>query len=238
MYDCMSIISYTFSLIRTLDFWKRKWNSGLNVSIKRVRNSLRQWTNGHSHHRLVDGARLIACHYSDAIMSAMASQISRVTSVYSTICSGAYQRKHKKSASLACVRGIHWSCTDEFPHKGPVTRKMFPFDDVIVWRFAFISLSKDIPAWKKYVSFPGIDTVTSNYWSQDPANIDKLDAIDIRFVYVSIVALCSNVCPSVWRRGLSDDERRQKKCDISSGVAYYLGIRLLSWINWEYGMYK
>ena len=38
-------------------------------------------------------------------------------------------KKHQSSASLACVRGIHrWPVTS--PHKGPVTQKMFPFDDV------------------------------------------------------------------------------------------------------------
>ena len=50
----------------------------------------------------------------------------------STVCSGADQRKHQSSASLAFVRGIHrWPVNS--PHKGPVTRKMFPFDDVIMW---------------------------------------------------------------------------------------------------------
>ena len=45
--------------------------------------------------------------------------------------SGAGQRKHQSSASLAFVRKIHqWSVNS--PHKGPVTRKMFPFDDVIM----------------------------------------------------------------------------------------------------------
>ena len=40
-------------------------------------------------------------------------------------------RKHQRSASLAFVRGIHrWQV--DFPHKGPVTRKMFPFDDGIM----------------------------------------------------------------------------------------------------------
>ena len=39
-------------------------------------------------------------------------------------------RKHQISASLAFVRGIHWSQVDS-PHKRPVTRKMFPFDDII-----------------------------------------------------------------------------------------------------------
>ena len=42
-----------------------------------------------------------------------------------------YQRKHQSSASLAFVRWIHrWPVNS--PHKGPVTRKMFPFDDVIM----------------------------------------------------------------------------------------------------------
>ena len=60
------------------------------------------------------------------IMSAMASQIAHVSIVNSTVCSGADQRKHQSSASLAFVRGIHrWSVNS--PHKGPVTRKMFPF---------------------------------------------------------------------------------------------------------------
>ena len=64
-------------------------------------------------------------------MSAMGSQIASVSIVCSTVCSGADQRKHQSSASLAFVRGIHrWPVNS--PHKGPVTRKMFPFDDVIV----------------------------------------------------------------------------------------------------------
>ena len=46
-------------------------------------------------------------HYSDVIMSAMASQITGVSIVCSTICSSADQRKYKSSASLAVVRGIH-----------------------------------------------------------------------------------------------------------------------------------
>ena len=40
-------------------------------------------------------------------------------------------RKYQSSASLAFVRGIHrWPVNS--PHKWPVTRKMFPFDDVIM----------------------------------------------------------------------------------------------------------
>ena len=72
-------------------------------------------------------------HYSDVIMATMASQITSLTIVYSTAYSGADQRKHQSSASLAFVRGIHrWLVNS--PHKRPVTRKMFPFDAVIMWK--------------------------------------------------------------------------------------------------------
>ena len=70
-------------------------------------------------------------HYSDIIMSTMASQITSVTIVYSTVYSGTDQRKHQSSISLAFVQGIHWWPVNS-PHKGPVTRKMFPFDEVIM----------------------------------------------------------------------------------------------------------
>ena len=63
-------------------------------------------------------------------MSAVASQITSLTIVYSTVDSDADQRKHQSSASLAFVRGIHRGPVNP-PHKWPVPRKMFPFDDVI-----------------------------------------------------------------------------------------------------------
>ena len=72
-----------------------------------------------------------AVHYSDVIMTSMASLIASFTTVYSTAYSGADQTKHQSSASLAFVRGIHrWAVNS--PHKRPVTQKMFPFDDVII----------------------------------------------------------------------------------------------------------
>ena len=64
-------------------------------------------------------------------MGTVASQITSLTIVYSTVYSGAYQRKHQSSASLAFVRGIHRGPVNS-PHKWQVTRKMFPFDDVIM----------------------------------------------------------------------------------------------------------
>ena len=65
-------------------------------------------------------------------MSAMAYQITSRTIAYSTVYSGADQRKHQSSASLAFVMGIHRWPVNTLP-KGPVTRKMFPFDNVIMF---------------------------------------------------------------------------------------------------------
>ena len=46
-------------------------------------------------------------HYNDVIMTTIASQITSLTVVYSTVYSDADQRNHQSSASLAFVRGIH-----------------------------------------------------------------------------------------------------------------------------------
>ena len=59
------------------------------------------------------------------------SQTISLLIVCSPICSGADQRNHQSSVSLAIIRGIHWWQVDS-PHKGPVMRKMFPFDDIIM----------------------------------------------------------------------------------------------------------
>ena len=55
-----------------------------------------------------------------------------LTIVYSTVYSDAYQRKHQSPASLAFVGGIHREPVNS-PPKWPVTRKMIPFDDVIMY---------------------------------------------------------------------------------------------------------
>ena len=78
-------------------------------------------------------------------MSTIASQITSLTIVYSTVYSGADQSKRQSSASLAFVWGIHRSPVNS-PHKWPVTRKMFPFDDVIIRSGENVSMS-----WCQYV---------------------------------------------------------------------------------------
>ena len=63
-------------------------------------------------------------------MGATTSRITSLRIVYSAVYSDADQRKHQSSASLVFARWIHrWPVNS--PHKWPVTRIMFPFDDVI-----------------------------------------------------------------------------------------------------------
>ena len=89
-------------------------------------------------------------HYNDVIMGAIASQITSLTIVYSTVYSGADQRKHQSSVSLAFVRGIHRSPVNS-PHKWPVTRKMFQFDDVIMLKQQALvtSMYGGVMTWKR-----------------------------------------------------------------------------------------
>ena len=70
-------------------------------------------------------------YYNDVIMSATVYKITGVSMVCSAVCSRADLRKHQSSASLAFMRGNH-RCPVDSPHKSPVTRKNFPFDDVIM----------------------------------------------------------------------------------------------------------
>ena len=71
----------------------------------------------------------IVRHYIDVIMATMASQISSLTVVYSIVYSGADQRKHQSSASLAFV----WGIRREFPAQRAGNTEMVPFDDVIMF---------------------------------------------------------------------------------------------------------
>ena len=87
-------------------------------------------------------SRLLHCHrcrihYNDVIISVMASQFTSLTIVYSSVYSGADQRKHQSSGSLVFVWGIHrWPMNS--PHKGLVTRKNVS----IWWRHHVVNMCK------------------------------------------------------------------------------------------------
>ena len=91
----------------------------------------------------------------------MAFLIISLTSVYSTVHSGADQRKHQSSASLAFVRGPVKS-----PHKWPVTRKMFSYDDVIMQPIVYLSFCSTWGRWqwkRRFLPVPSI-RLQRNCW--------------------------------------------------------------------------
>ena len=124
------------TLIERLINVKRSGKPDISIPAA-VTASSKYWINGRNALFRTDVRSANICtavfgsRYSDVIMRAMASQITDVSIVDSTVCWGADQIKQQRFASLAFVRGIHrWPVN--FPHKGPVTGKMFPFDTVIM----------------------------------------------------------------------------------------------------------
>ena len=81
--------------------------------------------------RLICASVCASVHYNDVITIPMASRFTSLAIVYSTVYSGADQRKHQSCASLAFVRRIHRLPVNSL-HKRPATRQTFPFDDVIM----------------------------------------------------------------------------------------------------------
>ena len=73
----------------------------------------------------------VKLRYDDVKMGIMASQITSLMIVYSTVYSDKDQRKHQSYASQAYVWGIDWGAMNSL-HKWPVKWKMFPFTDVIM----------------------------------------------------------------------------------------------------------
>ena len=104
--------------------------------------------------------------YGDVLMDAIASQITSLTIVYSIVYSDADQRKHQSFASLAFVRGTHRRLVNS-THKWPVTRKKFPFDDVIM------KLAFSPPAMTASCNDSLLVVATDESVPQQPTNMKK-----------------------------------------------------------------
>ena len=99
-------------------------------------------------------------HYDDVITGTVASQITSLTIVYSTVWSDADKRKHQSSALLAFVWGIHWWLVNS-PHKWPVKRKIFPFHDVIMARLVQASMCYKGPC-NEHIRYLGSNVLELN----------------------------------------------------------------------------
>ena len=102
-------------------FFSRVWTTCSTGSITLISRYQTQWV----------VIIILIVYYCDFIVGTMASQITTLTIVYSIVHSGADQRKHQSSASLAFVCGIYWWPVNS-PHKVSVTQKVLPFYDVIM----------------------------------------------------------------------------------------------------------
>ena len=71
-------------------------------------------------------------HYSDVIISAMASQITSLTIVYSIVYSGR-SKENQSSASLAFVRGIHRWQVNPPPPTHTHTQRTINEENVSIW---------------------------------------------------------------------------------------------------------
>ena len=122
-------------------------------------------------------------HYNDVMLGAIASQITSLTIVYSIVYSDTDQRKHQSSASLAFVWGIHRGPVNS-PHKWPVTRKMFPFDDVIM---IYYNYPQHLCAekWQKI-------NENTNILSYISKHIERKNRISIYFFSVDIYLMIFN----------------------------------------------
>ena len=150
-------------------------------------------------------------------MGRIASQITSLTIVYSTVYTNADQRKHQSSASLAFVRGIHRGPVNS-PHKWPVTRKMFPFDDVIM-NLGFLCMMPVLPFarnWRVQISMayftkeanPGFNlntisfTIGYTYSSSMSPMVFSFDEITLVTGLVGFIT-SKKMSTSIWRNYLS-----------------------------------
>ena len=134
-------------------------------------------------------------------MGAMASQITSLAIVYSTVYSGADQKKHQSPASLAFVRGIHrWPVNS--PHTWPVTRKMFPFDAVIIhyWNQRFNWTFRNRLKWNLNQSwnifFLSLCFIWSHQMSMSQGWLQsRIASWSSLNVYFSVSAVCKRATP-------------------------------------------
>ena len=106
-------------------------------------------------------------------MGAIASQITNLAIVYSTVYSDTDQRKHQSSVSLAFVWGIHRGPVNS-PHKWSLTRKMFPFGNVIMCQEDWVIID-DVPVRHQAITWSNTDLLSVGPF--DSFSIRLLNAI-------------------------------------------------------------
>ena len=146
-------------------------------------------------------------------MSAMVSQITGVTIVYSTMCSGTDQRKHQSSAWLAFVRGIHrW-----IPRtKGQWRGKIFSFDVVIMKNKTNL---RDLIAATGLVILPKLDS-NCPFFSPCDLEIWWMTSKNYRAPLLHYIKLCASSQTPQWIQTGVTVQKRSIRVKISDFFCY------------------
>ena len=115
------------------------------------------------------------------------AQITSFTIVYLTVYSDVDQHKHQSSASLAFFIGIHRRPVN-FPHKGPVTPKMIPIDDVIMgWNVSYMIYTAIVLAVLLQLNYSALFIYRSHFYLKNSRK--TLNSLPLRARYgVSFVS--------------------------------------------------
>ena len=164
----------------------------------------------------------------------MASQITSLTIVYSLVFSGADERKYQSSASLAFVLGIHrWPVNS--PHKGSVTRKMFPFDEVIM----YVRFSTQTRRPRQLCAYHSYIILCHTYYSFSVLYIRCISSVNVGFFThdlkqcLSSIVWCfhSRKC-NVWYR-LQDDSHYLNMITSANGNIFRVNWPFVPGIHWS-----
>ena len=119
----------------------------------------------------------ISSHYNCVIMSPMAFQITSLA----IVCSIVSGKKHQSSVPLPFVRGIYRRPGNS-PPKGTVTRKMFPFYDVIMER-RHLKISLDWNYQEHYININlFMETHVAGQRLPNPEAICEIEISDWRYM--------------------------------------------------------
>ena len=142
--------------------------------------------------------------------------------ICSTFCSGMDQSKHQSSASVAFARGIHLWPVDS-PHKGPVSRKIFPFDGVIMQGVLINKHEEDwnvgrLFAWCIYIAYRGLHWLICETLSQDLVN-----SRNIEFGWQNKISLW--YLTDVWTALLHKIQTNSKRLNLNLATSKLIEIR-------------
>ena len=167
-------------------------------------------------------------------MSVMVSQITDDSILYLTVCSGADQRRHQSSTSLAFVRGIHrWPVNS--PHKGPVTREMFPFDDANMYWHSLSGFAYKQPLFQVWYTVTNSRCVTGPGKSHHPA-VQGPSKSELKRNRITACGFLWIECSNDWKNSkrLKYKKIAKRKCYKKYWVCVCVRVTVYKWLVYKF----